>query len=471
MSPRTDGRDVLGAVPGPRPLPTALRLLARGRPLVFLVSSVWRSGGGRPAARGGRMRASRGRGWAGAMDAGTGVALAVRPSVCPAPQERPVLWTALGRATPWLVAGAGGLLAVMLGEAEPRARRLMAIAGAGANAGWIPGWSATCLRTSRTSGPAAWAGSGAAGGRLAIRRVRALWTAARGELRCARSARDPQHESLWHCFGCCPGRGARGMGRRARARPGTGGDSDPGRYRRPLRRARRSGVLCGRWRRAGSSPTPRTATVSVSASGPSLRPRRLPFASRPGLPGRALAFGLNQASVYEFHNSPAHQLYIDGRLEVASRATFENYVQIHRRLTLRRPRWANAVRRLGAPLILVDHEDNRAAEATLLADSRWRCIYQDAVAAIFLPRSGISAWSGRIRRSISPRGTFSGLGSRGPVRCGSGTGRGVGAGAPRPRSWRTARSPGGRFRSRSILWRLTAHVRRSPALLGLRGPG
>jgi hypothetical protein len=110
------------------------------------------------------------------------------------------------------------------------------------------------------------------------------------------------------------------------------------------------------------------------------------FAGRPGLPERALVFGLNQAAVYEYHNSLPRRVAFDGRLELASRATFEAYVQLHQRLNTGDPRWRGGVRRLGDPLILVDHEDNVASEATLLADPSWRCIYQDAVAAIFLPR-------------------------------------------------------------------------------------
>ncbi len=111
------------------------------------------------------------------------------------------------------------------------------------------------------------------------------------------------------------------------------------------------------------------------------------FASRPGLPERALTFGLNQAGVYEFHDAPARQVFIDGRLEVASRNSFALYVWIQREMLLGSSRWKDVVRRMGNPLILIDHEDNRSAEATLLADPDWRCVYLDAVASIFLPRS------------------------------------------------------------------------------------
>jgi hypothetical protein len=54
------------------------------------------------------------------------------------------------------------------------------------------------------------------------------------------------------------------------------------------------------------------------------------------------------------------------------------------------PRWESVLGRLGGPLplILVDHGDNAAAEATLFASPHWRCVYFDAVAAVFVPRDG-----------------------------------------------------------------------------------
>ena len=62
------------------------------------------------------------------------------------------------------------------------------------------------------------------------------------------------------------------------------------------------------------------------------------------------------------------------------------YVRIHLWLTQGDPRWSDAVRRIGNPLILVDHSENSGAEASLLADSRGVRVFQDAVAAVFLAR-------------------------------------------------------------------------------------
>jgi tetratricopeptide (TPR) repeat protein len=110
------------------------------------------------------------------------------------------------------------------------------------------------------------------------------------------------------------------------------------------------------------------------------------FAGRLGLPDRALVFDLRQAGVYLFHNGPAHQLFMDGRLEVPSRSTFETYIRLDYLLTEGRPGWADPVRRMGDPLILLDHETNFGAEATLLTNPDWRCIYYDLVASVFVSR-------------------------------------------------------------------------------------
>ena len=110
------------------------------------------------------------------------------------------------------------------------------------------------------------------------------------------------------------------------------------------------------------------------------------FAGRPGLPDRALVFDLGQAAVYLFHNGPGRKVFMDGRLEIPSRETFQTYVRLENMLNEGRPGWAEPVGRMGDPLILLDHEKEFGAEATLLGDPEWRCIYYDAVASVFLSR-------------------------------------------------------------------------------------
>jgi tetratricopeptide (TPR) repeat protein len=108
------------------------------------------------------------------------------------------------------------------------------------------------------------------------------------------------------------------------------------------------------------------------------------FAGRPGMPERALALDLRQAGVYLFHNGPERKLFIDGRLEVPSRATFESFVRLGALLNGGRTGWSETVRRMRNPLILLDHVEDAGAEATLLAQPDWRCVYYDPVASIFV---------------------------------------------------------------------------------------
>ena len=97
-------------------------------------------------------------------------------------------------------------------------------------------------------------------------------------------------------------------------------------------------------------------------------------------------FDLGQAGVYLFHNGPQRKLFIDGRLEVPGRETFETYVRLENMLNEGRHGWAEPVRRMGDPLILLGHAKEFGAEATLLTDPAWRCIYFDAVASVFVAR-------------------------------------------------------------------------------------
>jgi tetratricopeptide (TPR) repeat protein len=110
------------------------------------------------------------------------------------------------------------------------------------------------------------------------------------------------------------------------------------------------------------------------------------FAGRAGLPDRALVLPLEQAGVYLFHNGPQRKPFMDCRLEVPSRKTFETYLRLENRLNEGRAGLAEPVRKGGNPLILLGHANEFGAEATLLGEAGWRCVYFDAVASVFLAR-------------------------------------------------------------------------------------
>ncbi len=111
------------------------------------------------------------------------------------------------------------------------------------------------------------------------------------------------------------------------------------------------------------------------------------FAGQAGMPDRAIAFDLSQAGVYIFYNGPGRKVFMDGRLEVPDRATFETYVRLENMLNEGRSSWAEPLRRLGEPLVLLGHAKEFGAEATLLVDPGWRCVYFDAIASIFVANS------------------------------------------------------------------------------------
>jgi tetratricopeptide (TPR) repeat protein len=110
------------------------------------------------------------------------------------------------------------------------------------------------------------------------------------------------------------------------------------------------------------------------------------FAGQPGLPNRALVYDLGQTGVYVFHNAPQYKPFMDGRLEMPDRKTFETYVNVEEWLERRDARWERAVADMGNPLLLLGHERHHGAEAQLLLHADWRCVYYDALASIFVHR-------------------------------------------------------------------------------------
>jgi tetratricopeptide (TPR) repeat protein len=110
------------------------------------------------------------------------------------------------------------------------------------------------------------------------------------------------------------------------------------------------------------------------------------FAGQSGMPDRALVYGLQPASVYTYHNSPQHKPYLDGRLEMPNQTTFETYVNVESWLSEGKPNWEPKVAAMGNPLLLLEHQNRDVAEAVLFSHPKWRCVYYDALASVFVPR-------------------------------------------------------------------------------------
>jgi tetratricopeptide (TPR) repeat protein len=108
------------------------------------------------------------------------------------------------------------------------------------------------------------------------------------------------------------------------------------------------------------------------------------LAGEPGMPDRFLSFHIGHASLFEYYHGPGRKVYTDPRLEVAGAELFKRYIDLSKRLAKDKPGWEAALAELGRPVIVVDHEHNWEIGATLLRSDHWRCVWFDAIAAVFV---------------------------------------------------------------------------------------
>jgi tetratricopeptide (TPR) repeat protein len=109
------------------------------------------------------------------------------------------------------------------------------------------------------------------------------------------------------------------------------------------------------------------------------------FAGRPEMPRRFLSFHNGHSSLFEYYHGPERKVFTDPRLEVAGANLFQRYTELSKRLaTDDPPGWNVELDEMGRPVILVDHEHNWAIGATLLRSAQWRCVWFDAIAAVFV---------------------------------------------------------------------------------------
>jgi tetratricopeptide (TPR) repeat protein len=108
------------------------------------------------------------------------------------------------------------------------------------------------------------------------------------------------------------------------------------------------------------------------------------FAGKPGMPDRFLSFHNGHASLYEYYHGPERKVYTDPRLEIAGADLFNRYMELEDRLLKNQPGWETELDEMGRPSILVDHEHSSGIGATLMASAHWRCVWFDAIAAVFV---------------------------------------------------------------------------------------
>jgi len=108
------------------------------------------------------------------------------------------------------------------------------------------------------------------------------------------------------------------------------------------------------------------------------------LAGQPGMPERFLSFHNGHASLFEYYYGPERKVYTDPRLEVAGPDLFERYIELSKRLSKDRPGWDVELDEMGRPVIVLDNEHNWEIGATLLRSTHWRCVWFDAIAAVFV---------------------------------------------------------------------------------------
>ena len=108
------------------------------------------------------------------------------------------------------------------------------------------------------------------------------------------------------------------------------------------------------------------------------------FAGKAGMPDRFLAFHNAHAALYEYYYGPERKVYVDPRLEVVGADLFRRYNALGKRIATNEPGWEAELTEMARPVILSDHLYNSEIGATLLQSDHWRCVWFDAIAAVFV---------------------------------------------------------------------------------------
>jgi hypothetical protein len=113
------------------------------------------------------------------------------------------------------------------------------------------------------------------------------------------------------------------------------------------------------------------------------------FLARPDSPERIVAMNISQAAVCIAHAAPMHKLFMDPRLEVNSQETFERYLEGLRKLWRGETDWETPfgfdyARPTEIPALLIERGVLNRAAQVLSHDPRWRCVFADSVATVFV---------------------------------------------------------------------------------------
>ncbi len=117
------------------------------------------------------------------------------------------------------------------------------------------------------------------------------------------------------------------------------------------------------------------------------------LAGGPGSPDRCVTFhnGLASLYIYEFSperpGGPGKTVFTDPRLEVTGVDLYGHYLELKERLAAGDRAGMADLESQGRPTVITDHENSAAVGAGVLADARWRCVWFDPIAAVFMHES------------------------------------------------------------------------------------
>lgn len=109
------------------------------------------------------------------------------------------------------------------------------------------------------------------------------------------------------------------------------------------------------------------------------------FAGLDGLPGKAFVAEFGQAGLFAYHHGPARQSFVDGRLEVVRRTTFERYLDALDRMARGDPSWQDLVRDEAGevPVVVLERRNHLAQIVGVSLTPGWRMVYADSQGAVF----------------------------------------------------------------------------------------
>lgn len=110
------------------------------------------------------------------------------------------------------------------------------------------------------------------------------------------------------------------------------------------------------------------------------------FAGQSGFPDRAIVAHIGLAATYEFHNGPDRKVWLDPRLEVCTRKTFQRQETILDDMARLDRSWEFSFRDAAGhlPVVILDSRTSRPMINGLLQTPGWRLVYADPAGAVFL---------------------------------------------------------------------------------------